>query len=68
MRIKLSGELQEFDKADKLQELLSHIGIDPNKNGIAIARNGVVIPKKNWQTEPLADGDWVEIVRASQGG
>jgi len=68
MRITLSGEVREFDKTDRLHDLLSHIGIDPNKNGIAIARNGTVIPKKNWQEEPLDDGDSIEIVRASQGG
>ena len=68
MRIILSGEPRELESADNLHDLLAHIAIDPSKNGIAIARNGVVIPKKNWENEPLADGDAIEIVRASQGG
>ncbi len=68
MRIRLAGELREFDEAHSINAFLSLINIDATKNGIAIARNGVVIPKAKWQTEPLADGDSIEIVRASQGG
>lgn len=36
--------------------------------GIAVARNGDVIPKSSWETTPLAPGDRIEIVTAAAGG
>lgn len=36
--------------------------------GIAVARNGEVVPKSSWDHTVLADGDEVEIVTAAAGG
>ncbi|KQP17445.1 thiamine biosynthesis protein ThiS [Methylobacterium sp. Leaf469] len=36
--------------------------------GIAIALNGAVIRRRDWETTQLEEGDRVEIVRAMQGG
>ncbi|KQT11685.1 thiamine biosynthesis protein ThiS [Methylobacterium sp. Leaf399] len=36
--------------------------------GVAIALNGRVVPRRDWERTPLGDGDRVEIVRAMQGG
>ncbi|KQO55245.1 thiamine biosynthesis protein ThiS [Methylobacterium sp. Leaf87] len=36
--------------------------------GIAIAVNGAVIRRRDWETTQLEEGDRVEIVRAMQGG
>jgi sulfur carrier protein len=36
--------------------------------GYAIALNGMVIRKSQWQSTALSNGDRVEIVRAIQGG
>lgn len=36
--------------------------------GIAIALNGAVIRRRDWETTPINEGDRIEIVRAMQGG
>lgn len=36
--------------------------------GIAVAKNSEVVPRSRWFTEPLANGDTVELVTATQGG
>ena len=68
MKLIISGEVMEVEGAKSLHDLLAQIGIDTEKNGIAVARNGTVVPKKSWRDEHVNDGDAIEIVRASQGG
>lgn len=36
--------------------------------GVAVARNGEVIPRGEWATTRLEPGDEIEIVRPIQGG
>ena len=36
--------------------------------GVAVARNGEVVPRSRWSTTALADNDLVEILTAAQGG
>lgn len=36
--------------------------------GVAVALNGAVVPRGEWDRTPLNAGDAVEIVRARQGG
>jgi sulfur carrier protein len=40
----------------------------PSPRGIAVARNGDVIPKSSWGTTRLVPGDRIEIVTAAAGG
>ncbi len=40
----------------------------PTDRGIAVARNGGVVPKSEWESTPLYRGDTVEIVTAAAGG
>jgi sulfur carrier protein len=40
----------------------------PSPRGIAVARNGDVVPKSRWEHTPLLDGDRIEIVTAAAGG
>jgi sulfur carrier protein len=40
----------------------------PSAEGIAVARNGEVIPKSAWPSTSLGDDDRVEIVTAAAGG
>lgn len=38
------------------------------RRGYAIARNGALVPRDQWERTPLAENDQVEIVRAMPGG
>ena len=41
---------------------------DPEPSGVAVAINDDVVPRGQWPTRFLRDGDRVEIVTAVQGG
>lgn len=36
--------------------------------GVAVARNGEVVPRSEWATTAVSDGDRIEILEASPGG
>lgn len=70
MRLTVNGEARESAAADLdalFREEAEETGID-GPLGIAIALNGAVIRRRDWNTTPLAEGDRIEIVRAMQGG
>jgi sulfur carrier protein len=54
--------------AATLAALLEEKAVDVAQRGIAVALNGVVVPRAAWPQTPLHPGDSVEIVRARQGG
>ena len=42
--------------------------VSPSRNGIAVAVAQDVVPKAQWSSWQLRDGDQVEILTAVQGG
>lgn len=68
MKIAVNGERREFPAAPLLLELLE-ASVGPGAPpGVAVAVNGEVVRRANWPNVRLADGDEVEIVKATQGG
>jgi sulfur carrier protein len=70
--MKLSVNGQERDVAVRtLAELwqieAGELDVD-SPQGIAIAVNGEVAPRAEWEATRLSDGDRIEIVRAMRGG
>ncbi len=47
--------------ADLVPETLARVGL-------AVARNGAIVPRAEWASTPLVEGDAIEIVRPVQGG
>jgi sulfur carrier protein len=68
MKLQINGEEKELQGVDTLAELLHRLGMDTEIPGVAVARNGAVIPRRDLANTPIAEGDRVEIVRAVQGG
>ncbi len=68
MIITLNGDRTELAAGTSLTELLTGAGLDPERRGVALARNGEVVPRRRWPDEVLADGDVVELLTATQGG
>ena len=54
--------------ATDVRGLLAELGHDPAGRGLAVARNGEVVPRHEWVRVALAPGDRIEIVGAVQGG
>lgn len=65
MKIQLNGENQET-KARTIAELLRELKAP--ESGVAVAQNGSVVRRAEWETASLKDGDEIEVIRAVQGG
>jgi sulfur carrier protein len=51
-----------------LAALLQEKAVDTGRHGIAVALNGVIVPRAAWTQTALHPGDSIEIVRVLQGG
>jgi sulfur carrier protein len=67
MRLRINGAETEVAVAT-IAELLAEQGIDPKARFLAVAVNGAVVRRAEWQMAALAAGDTIEIVRPFQGG
>ena len=65
--LRINGEPAEI-VATTIAELLAARGIDPATRFLAVALNGAVVRRAEWEAAPLSAGDEVEIVRPLQGG
>jgi sulfur carrier protein len=65
--IRINGQDEPLS-VETLAALLTEKAVDTAQRGIAVALNGAVVPRTDWPTTVLQDGDSVEIVRARQGG
>ena len=63
----VNGERRRVNAAD-VRGLVAVLGLDPAGRGLAVARNGEVVPRGAWETTTLAPEDRIEIVGAVQGG
>jgi sulfur carrier protein len=67
IRLRING-LEEEVTAASLAELLIARGINVKARFLAVAVNGAVVRRAEWQEKPLSPGDDIEIVRPLQGG
>jgi sulfur carrier protein len=66
MRVFVNEEPRET-AAHALLALLQELGV-AQEWGVAVAMDGVVVPRSRWTTEPLREGCQVLIIKAAQGG
>ena len=64
--VTINGEENELPDATPLTEYVASLGVNPKM--IAIAHNGEVLRRDEWDDVTLSDGDTLEIVRAVGGG
>jgi sulfur carrier protein len=67
VNITVNDEIREVSEDCDLGEALSHLGFS-STNGCAVALNEEVIPRENWVSRKLVNGDRILIVQATQGG
>jgi sulfur carrier protein len=65
--VRVNGEDRPFE-AISVQELLVRLGVNGQGRGAAVAINGAVVPRREWETRHLDAGDDVEVVRPFAGG
>lgn len=64
--IVINGERREFSQPLALTQLIEELGLAGKR--IAIERNGEIVPRSQFGSANVADGDRLEIVVAVGGG
>ena len=65
--IRVNDEPRTLPAGATMADLVRELGLADRK-GVAVAVNDAVVPRANWTTHPLAGGDRVLVIRATQGG
>jgi len=68
MRIELNGESRELPEGATLAQVAREAGAGEGGRGVAVALDGEVVPRGEWETTELRDGQAVEVLAAIQGG
>jgi sulfur carrier protein len=68
MTIELNGERVELSVPATVAEAVDRLGAGSQHRGIAVAVDGEVVPRSEWDRTELAEGQRVEVVGAIQGG
>ena len=66
--IVVNGRAQTQGAGETIARLLELLEVGADARGVAVAVDGEVVPRGQWQTRTLAPGERVEVVRAVQGG
>ncbi len=67
MTIWLNGEPRERGGAT-IAELLADLGLESSARGVAVAVDGEVVPRAEWEERTITEGQRVEALSAMQGG
>jgi len=61
---------RELDGRDgrTIGELLAELGVEPRARGVAVAVDGEVVPRAEWDARAVPAGARVEALTAMQGG
>jgi sulfur carrier protein len=68
MNVVLNGEECELRDGARLTEAIAASGTPPDRRGVAVAVDGEVVPRGQWDLIKLRDGVRVEVLQAVQGG
>jgi thiamine biosynthesis protein ThiS len=63
----LNGEQRPWTEVT-VSALLSDAGVDAARGGVAVARNGEVVPRPSWDQTAVQPDDRIEIVHIVRGG
>jgi sulfur carrier protein len=62
----LNGERRELPERATVESVVRELGAP--ERGVAVAVDGEVVPRGEWATTAVRDGQQVEVLHAVQGG
>ena len=68
MIVEVNGERTQLADGATVADAVRAAGAEPDARGVAAALRGEVVPKADWGSRRLSEGDELEVVRAVQGG
>ena len=66
--ITVNGAEAALPVGARIADVLDALGVEPGRRGVAIAVDGEVVPRAQWDTTSLEADARVEVVQAIQGG
>ena len=66
--VTVNGERRELPAGATVETAVREAGLPGNGRGVAVAVDGEVVPRPEWTTTDLREGQQVEVLRAVQGG
>ncbi|HZD93093.1 MAG TPA: sulfur carrier protein ThiS [Candidatus Sulfotelmatobacter sp.] len=66
MRLHINGEEREFPDGLTVSALVAQLGMKPDR--VAVELNLEIVPRSQWETTNLSDGDKLEVVHFVGGG
>ena len=68
MKVLLNGERRDLGTHPTVREAVAATGAPREGRGVAVALDGEVVPRRQWDEISLREGQRIEVVRAVQGG
>jgi sulfur carrier protein len=68
MKIELNGKPCELVEGATLADAVRESGAEQGGRGVAVALDGEVVPRGEWEVTALSEGHSVEVLAAIQGG
>ena len=68
MRVVVNGESRELPEGATVADAVALSGAPESRAGVAVAVDAEVVPRGRWDSQPLSDGQTVEVLQAVQGG
>ena len=66
--VTINGEPRELSVGATVEQVVRESGAAPEGRGVAVALDGEVVPRGEWATTAVREGQRVEVVQAVQGG
>jgi len=68
MNVVLNGQARELRDGATVTDAVEASGAPPEGRGVAVAVDGEVVPRGEWEQTRLSDGQRIEVLQAVQGG
>src|SRR5262245_32079582 len=68
MKVELNGEPVALPDGAAVSAAVEASGADGAQRGVAVALDGEVVPRSEWSSTPLREGQKIEVLAAIQGG
>jgi sulfur carrier protein len=68
MTIELNGRRVELGAPTTVAAVVDRLGAGGERRGVAVAVDGEVVPRAEWEARTITEGQRVEALSAMQGG
>ncbi|MHB8235491.1 MAG: sulfur carrier protein ThiS [Solirubrobacteraceae bacterium] len=66
--ISVNGQRSDVRAGEPVAAVLAQLQLPPDASGVAVAVDGEVVPRAQWQSFALTEHARVEVLTAMQGG